>query len=123
MSIPSRSFSNSLRWVWLAPEYLVRAKLTTSHATASGVALGTLRLRCPWATAAAPFSRLVAGRLQRLSATNSSLIAASLHACYHSALFEYQFLRYLSAAIAASLHTICVAGEYGVIVHSRKLMV
>ena len=29
MSMPSRSLNNSLRWVWLAPAYLVRAKRTT----------------------------------------------------------------------------------------------
>ena len=38
MSMPSRSLSNSLRWVWLVPSYLVRAKRTTSATTASGVA-------------------------------------------------------------------------------------
>ena len=40
MWIPSRSLSNSLRWVWLAPEYLVRARWTTAVATALGVELG-----------------------------------------------------------------------------------
>ena len=35
MSIPSRSLSNSLRWVWLAPSYLVRAK--TNHIGHHGI--------------------------------------------------------------------------------------
>ena len=40
MAIPSRSSNNSLRWVWLAPEYLVRAKWTTSYATGPGSRIG-----------------------------------------------------------------------------------
>ena len=57
------------------------------------------------------------------SATNSSLIAAILHTSYHFALFEYQFLTYLSAAFAASLHTVFIAGEFGVFAPSRRLVV
>ena len=57
MSMPSRSASNSERWVWLAPWYLVLAKRTTSAITASGVALTGLRPRWPCARAAAPSSR------------------------------------------------------------------
>ena len=40
-------YSTSLRWVWLALSYLVRAKRTTSATTASGVALGGLRPLLP----------------------------------------------------------------------------
>ena len=43
MSMPSRSLSSSLRWVWLAPWYRVLAKRTTSAITASDVALTGLR--------------------------------------------------------------------------------
>ena len=45
MSMPSRSLSNSLRCEWLVPAYQVRAKCTTSAATASGIALVGLRPR------------------------------------------------------------------------------
>ena len=37
MSMPSRSLSSSLRWVWLAPWYLVLAKRTMSVREASRV--------------------------------------------------------------------------------------
>ena len=47
MSMPSRSLSNSLRWVWLVPAYLVRAKRTKSAATDWGVELTGLRPRLP----------------------------------------------------------------------------
>ena len=57
MWMPSRSASNSARWVWFAPSYLVLAKRTRSAITASGVALDGLRSRWTWARAPAPYSR------------------------------------------------------------------
>ena len=56
MSMPSRSLSNSERWVWLAPSYIVRARCTTLLLVASGVALVGWRPRWPWARDAAPLS-------------------------------------------------------------------
>ena len=56
MTIPLGSASNSLRWEWLAPSWVVQARWTTSAVTASGVVLTGLRPRRPWARAVAPLS-------------------------------------------------------------------
>ena len=58
---PSRSASNSVRWVWSNPAYRVHASIITRCRVSSEVASVGRQPRFPWASAVAPAFRYDAG--------------------------------------------------------------